>query len=377
MVAIDPKTGAILALASFPSFDPNKYATLNGKQARAGRQAATSSDARPAAAQPGHQAQTFPPGSTFKVVTSSAALSEGNVASPQTTVPAPTQPEAARHQQGADQLNGDDGSNLRERPPCAIFAFTVSCNTVFGKLGMQLGRTTPCTTAGQQVRLQRHEADDPAAGVAEQLPADRQRPGVHRLLRRSASSATGSPRCRRPCSPAAIANDGTLMTPYMVHEVQAPDLTPVQTASHAAGARAGQPERGQQADPDDDHVSEQPYGTAHATAIQNVAGVAIAGKTGTAQNGVNNTKLDDAVFTCFAPASNPSDRCRRHREGRRVRRGRGGAHRGEGHPGIPARRSGDAPVTARHALAAGRGRAVPRTARRRRTPRCSGDDAGR
>ena len=28
-------------------------------------------------------------------------------------------------------------------------------------------------------------------------------------------------------------------------------------------------------------------------------------KTGTAQNGINNTSLDDAVFTCFAPASNP------------------------------------------------------------------------
>jgi penicillin-binding protein 2 len=37
-----------------------------------------------------------------------------------------------------------------------------------------------------------------------------------------------------------------------------------------------------------------------------VAGVEIAGKTGTAQNGVNNTGLDDAVFTCFAPASNPA-----------------------------------------------------------------------
>ena len=31
----------------------------------------------------------------------------------------------------------------------------------------------------------------------------------------------------------------------------------------------------------------------------------IAGKTGTAQNGINNTGLDDAVFTCFAPAGNP------------------------------------------------------------------------
>jgi penicillin-binding protein A len=52
-------------------------------------------------------------------------------------------------------------------------------------------------------------------------------------------------------------------------------------------------------------VTNNPAGTAYATANQNVAGVEIAGKTGTAQNGINNTNLDDAVFTCFAPASNP------------------------------------------------------------------------
>jgi cell division protein FtsI/penicillin-binding protein 2 len=52
-------------------------------------------------------------------------------------------------------------------------------------------------------------------------------------------------------------------------------------------------------------VTQNPSGTAYATANQAVAGVEIAGKTGTAQNGINNTGLNDAVFTCFAPAGNP------------------------------------------------------------------------
>jgi cell division protein FtsI/penicillin-binding protein 2 len=52
-------------------------------------------------------------------------------------------------------------------------------------------------------------------------------------------------------------------------------------------------------------VTQNPAGTAYATANQSVAGVEIAGKTGTAQNGINNTGLNDAVFTCFAPAGNP------------------------------------------------------------------------
>jgi cell division protein FtsI/penicillin-binding protein 2 len=50
-------------------------------------------------------------------------------------------------------------------------------------------------------------------------------------------------------------------------------------------------------------VVQSPVGTAHATAF--LPNIEIAGKTGTAQNGVNNSGLDDAVFTCFAPANNP------------------------------------------------------------------------
>ncbi len=53
-------------------------------------------------------------------------------------------------------------------------------------------------------------------------------------------------------------------------------------------------------------VTQNPAGTAYATANQSVDGrIEIAGKTGTAQNGINNTSLNDAVFTCFAPAANP------------------------------------------------------------------------
>ena len=53
-------------------------------------------------------------------------------------------------------------------------------------------------------------------------------------------------------------------------------------------------------------VTQNPQGTAHLSAgTQAAGGIVIAAKTGTAQNGINNCGLDDAVFTCFAPASNP------------------------------------------------------------------------
>jgi len=51
-------------------------------------------------------------------------------------------------------------------------------------------------------------------------------------------------------------------------------------------------------------VVAQPYGTAHSI-VANLDGITVAGKTGTAQNGANNTGLDDAVFTGFAPVGNP------------------------------------------------------------------------
>ncbi|MGH3416180.1 MAG: penicillin-binding transpeptidase domain-containing protein, partial [Actinocrinis sp.] len=91
VVALDPKTGAILALVSAPSFDPNK---LSSHSASAQTQAANALAADPL--QPSLDralAQTYPPGSTFKIITSAAAMANGlNGApvDPNTTIPSPT-----------------------------------------------------------------------------------------------------------------------------------------------------------------------------------------------------------------------------------------------------------------------------------------------
>src|SRR5581483_9807190 len=74
-VAMNPATGAILALASYPSFNPNGYATFDGTKLK-------NYDTKPLH-QPGQPLlnrainATFPPGSTFKIVTSSAAFGTG------------------------------------------------------------------------------------------------------------------------------------------------------------------------------------------------------------------------------------------------------------------------------------------------------------
>src|SRR5207248_8047335 len=87
VVALDPKDGAILALASYPTFDPNDYATFNGTKLNRIDARYRKEPSQPLLNRAINA--TYPPGSTFKIVTSSAAFSTGRY-NPGTLVPAPT-----------------------------------------------------------------------------------------------------------------------------------------------------------------------------------------------------------------------------------------------------------------------------------------------
>jgi penicillin-binding protein A len=102
---------------------------------------------------------------------------------------------------------------------------------------------------------------------------------------------------------AAIANNGTLMRPYLVQRVIAPNLTNLVTAQPSVLSQAVSPQVAGEVKQMMASVVANPVGTAHATAF--IPGLPIAAKTGTAQNGINNNGLDDAVFTSFAPVDNP------------------------------------------------------------------------
>jgi peptidoglycan glycosyltransferase len=104
---------------------------------------------------------------------------------------------------------------------------------------------------------------------------------------------------------AAIANNGVLMRPYLLESVQAPDLTTISSTTPSVLSTPVSASVASEITAMMIQVTQNPEGTAFATANSSVAGVEIAGKTGTAQNGINNSGLNDAVFTCFAPASDP------------------------------------------------------------------------
>jgi len=299
-VAIDPKTGAILALASYPSFNPNKLATLNGNALNKADQRYLNSPQQPLLNRAINE--TFPPGSTFKVVTSSAAFSSKYTPDSRFYAPTNLKLPGTTHQLiNYDHSPCNDGSNPTGNGTVPlIYAFTVSCNTVFGGLGMKLG--------GSALRQQANafgmnqELTIPLKVSASQYPPV-SNPDYTAYSAIGQYSDTVTP-LQEAMFAAGIANHGTLMRPYLVQKVIAPNLStlvitkPSELSHTVSPAVAAQVSR-MMAD-----VVAQPYGTAHSM-VANLGGITVAGKTGTAQNGANNTGLDDAVFTGFAPVANP------------------------------------------------------------------------
>jgi peptidoglycan glycosyltransferase len=296
-VAIDPRTGAILAMASYPTFDPNKYATFNGTQLNK-----IDKQYRNARSQPLLNRAinaTYPPGSTFKVVTASTAFSAGKY-TPDTVVYAPTNltlPDTTKQ-----LINYDNEPCGSGRVP-VIYAFTVSCNTVFGDIGMKLG--------GSALRAKADQFGFNNPNLTIPLPVSQSNyppvsdPAYTAYSAIGQYSDTVTPLQVAMLS-AAIADHGTLMKPYLVQKVTAPDLTPLESAQPAVLSQADSPSVADQVARMMRSVVQSPFGTAHLTAGSGTAAsLNIAGKTGTAQNGINNVGLDDAVFTGFAPYGNP------------------------------------------------------------------------
>jgi peptidoglycan glycosyltransferase len=296
-VAIDPRTGAILAMVSYPSFNPNVYAPINsGKVAKA--------DARlrkdPAAPLVNRAINdTFPPGSTFKLITSSAAFKTGKVANQNSTISAP---QFYRLPGSHSTLTNDAGAPCGNGNPTMLFALTVSCNTAFAKLGVTVGGD-PLHSMATAYGFNNSHLTIPLPVTASSYPALTDRAQIA-LSAIGQFNDTETP-LQEAMVAAAIANGGTMMRPYLVAQVKAPDqsvVLPAQPAVYANPISAAQASylttmmKG---------VTQDPNGTAYATAGPPATSILIAGKTGTAQNGVNNSHLDDAVFTCFAPADNP------------------------------------------------------------------------
>ncbi|MET7965935.1 penicillin-binding transpeptidase domain-containing protein [Micromonospora sp. NPDC005305] len=296
-IAIDPRTGAVQALVSMPSFDPNPLASHDTSKATAEYNKLDKDKDRPLANRA--LAETLPPGSTFKIVVAAAALENG--VTQQTDIPAgssytpPTSGTPIRN--AAPSICPEAQVSLRE-------AVTESCNTGFAKLGVRLG----ADKIKEKARAFGFEQDDLTVGeagekgglpVAASRTGDMQNPDGGTDPAALAQSSIGQNNVRMTplqgaLIAATVANGGSQMRPYLVKQLLGPDRTTVYDAAKPRELR--QPVSGQVAgDLRDMMVNVVKEGTGRKAAFE---GYTVGGKTGTAQSGPNTP--DHGWFIGFA-----------------------------------------------------------------------------
>ena len=211
VVAIDPTTGAILAMVSTPDFDPN---TLIGGSAGSAGAALEADPDQPLLNRAA--GNSYPPGSVFKIITTAAAL-EAGIASAGTPFPNPVELELPGSTATISNFNKQACGPGSEVPLST--AFTSSCNTIFGMLGMELGADLLISTA---------ESFGFNAEVPIEIPSIPSLiPSVESFefdIPGLAQTAIGQRDVRATplqmaLAAAAVANDGEIMIPYLVQEV--------------------------------------------------------------------------------------------------------------------------------------------------------------
>jgi penicillin-binding protein A len=285
VVALDPKTGAILGLASTPSFDPNQLSSHDPTAIRAYREQLSGDQTTNQAIN-----QRYSPGSVFKVVVSAAALASGKY-TPQTPIPAPDKLTLPGTNTTLENFNGESCNGGADQP--LIDALTISCNTAFAQLGIDLGE--------QKIRDMAT-----AFGIDEQgfeMPLEVAPSKLGDIENDAQLGVTSIGQQDVQLTPmqaamiaAAVANKGRLMKPYLVSQVQAPDLTVIDKTDPEEMSQAVSPEvAGQLTEMMTSVVNN---GTGKRARID---GVQVAGKTGTAEN----AGQDHSWFIGFAPANDP------------------------------------------------------------------------
>jgi peptidoglycan glycosyltransferase len=285
VVALDPKTGAILGLASTPSYDPNQLSSHDPAAIRAYREQLSDDQLTNQAI-----SQRYSPGSVFKVVVSAAALASGNY-TPQTPIPAPDVLTLPGTSTTMENFNGESCNGGADQP--LIDALTISCNTAFAQLGIDLGE--------QRIRDMAEAFGIDEQGFEMPLKVAPSKLGDIENDAQLGTSSIGQQDVQltpmqAAMIAAAVANKGTLMKPYLVSQVQAPDLTVIDKTDPEEMSTPVSPEVAAQLT--EMMTSVVNNGTGRRARID---GVQVAGKTGTAENSAN----DHTWFIGFAPADDP------------------------------------------------------------------------
>jgi peptidoglycan glycosyltransferase len=270
VVAIDPATGAILAMASSPSFDPNPVSSHDPDKIRAAYNKLATDDADPLLNRAIND--RYAPGSTFKVVVAAAALANGRT--PQSLLDCPN----AYVLPGTRTALHNFGNESCSAPKVTMQqALTQSYNTAFAKLGVDVGESAIRSTAagfgigtGDPLEVPLRVSPSSLGDIPDDAALAQSSIGQRDVALTPLQNAMIA---------AAVSNNGVLMTPYLVSDVEAPDLTVLDRT---------QPE--QLSTPVSPQVSAQ-LTQMMRSVVQNgtgrsaqIPGIDVAGKTGTAEN---------------------------------------------------------------------------------------------
>ncbi|WP_265442683.1 peptidoglycan D,D-transpeptidase FtsI family protein [Flexivirga meconopsidis] len=290
IVALDPKTGAILAMATSPTYDPNLLASHDLNEVQSAFTRLSKDPAQPLLNR-AINGNLYPPGSTFKIIDTAAALESGKY-TPDSTLPGP----ASLRLPGTNSyLPNDFPGNCGPGDKVSLSrALTISCNTAYAQLGMDLGQDavrSMATKFGFGRSL-----DIPMTVTPSVFPKDL---GKAQL----AQSAIGQFDVRATpmqiaMVSAAVANGGKEMSPYLVQSVRDKNLDVIQTTDPKTFSTPISSDTASQLNTMMQSVVSDGTGTGAA-----IPGIKVAGKTGTAEHGSGTNA--DVWFTGFAPADNP------------------------------------------------------------------------
>ncbi|QMW66446.1 penicillin-binding protein 2 [Mumia sp. ZJ1417] len=293
VVALDPSTGAILAMTGSPTYNPNLLASHNLDEVSKAWKRLDADKDKPMLNR--STQQILPPGSTFKIVTAAAAMEKLNL-NPDSVVKGGRGLTAPGF--GSYVLRNQGGGNCGGPRITLTQALEVSCNVTFGDLAMKVG---------QDDMERQSDAFGFGARDLDQLPMSPSQfssdPDVELEAPQLAQSGIGqfevaATPLQMAMATGAIANGGALMKPYLVSTVRSPDLKTIETAKpekirDAVSSRTATGLSQMLVD-----VVEN--GTGGSAAIP---GIEVGGKTGTAQSTADRPPY--AWFISFAPADDP------------------------------------------------------------------------
>ncbi|GAA2998362.1 peptidoglycan D,D-transpeptidase FtsI family protein [Streptomyces fulvorobeus] len=287
VAAVEPSTGRILALVSSPSYDPGRLSGT-GSAVTDAWAGLTTSKSQPMLNRAIRQ--TYPPGSTFKIVTAAAALDSGVVSDPDE----PTDTPSPYVLPGTSTVLPNEASGCGRASLAE--AIRVSCNTVMAHLGVEVGLDGMVEAAG------RFGFNDSGlkipSGVAKsnfdtEMSDDQ-------LAQSSIGQfdTTATP-LQMAMVASAVANGGDLRYPHLVDRTTTHDGDPVQRQGSRSYRQAMNPATALRLQRMMVDVVEN--GTGSNAAIE---GVTVGGKTGTAQHGIDNSGTPYAWFISWAQERN-------------------------------------------------------------------------